>query len=139
MANVKFEDNSIKIEEAIKQACVAWLHEAAGEIQAQTKRGCDKYVDTGKTKNSWQYKVNESEGEAIIGSDYENALWEEFGTGIYASKGNGRKNVPWHYKDAEGKWHATKGKKARHTLQQAFDGNENKLKKSLEQKLKELK
>lgn len=139
MANVKFEDNSIKVEELIKKACISWLYEAAGEIEAQTKRGCDPYVDTGKTKNSWQYQVNESDGEAIIGSNYENAIWEEFGTGIYASKGNGRKNVPWKYKDAEGKWHKTKGKKARHIFQKAFDGNKKKLRESLELNLKGLK
>ena len=85
----------------------AWLYEAAGELEAQVKRNTK--VGTGQLKNSWTYKVDESKGEATIGSPLENAIWEEFGTGQYALHGDGRK-TPWVYKDDKGKWHTTIGK-----------------------------
>lgn len=137
MADVEFEDNSFKVKQAIESACKSWLYEAAGEVESAVKRGCDSYVDTGQTKNSWQYKVDDSSMEAVIGSDYQNAIWEEFGTGIYSAKGDGRK-TPWKYKDAEGKWHRTSGKKARHIFQKAYDSLKNKLKSSLQEKLRGL-
>lgn len=114
---VEFEDNSIKCKEAIKKAGIAWLHEAAGELEAQTKR--NTAVDSGQTKGSWQYKVDESQGKAVVGSNYENAIWEEFGTGEYALNNDGRK-TPWSYQDVNGKWHTTTGKKPRRALWNAF-------------------
>lgn len=115
--SVNFHDNSIQCKEAIERAGIAWLHEAAGELEAQTKRNTK--VDTGQTKGSWQNRVDEAKQEAVVGSSFENAIWEEFGTGEYALNGDGRK-TPWSYKDARGNWHTTKGKKPRRALWNAF-------------------
>lgn len=93
-ASVEIEDNSLKIKGAINSAMIAWLHEASGELEAEIKR--NTRVDTGKLKNSWQSIVDESKGEAVVGSPEENAIWEEFGTGEYAVKGDGRKGY-WVY------------------------------------------
>lgn len=38
MADVKFTDYSIQVKEALGDALTAFLYEAAGEIEAQTKR-----------------------------------------------------------------------------------------------------
>lgn len=137
MANIQFNDYSMRVTQAINAACNAWLHEAAGEVESATKRGCDSYVDTGQTKNSWQYKVDEGSKEAVIGSNYQNAIWEEFGTGVYAAKGDGRK-TPWKYQDAEGNWHKTIGKKPRHIFQKAYYSLKNKLRTSLQERMKGL-
>ena len=115
--SVEFEDNSIKVKDALEKASIAWLYEAAGELEAQTKRNTK--VDTGQTKGSWQNKVDEPAGKAIVGSSYENAVWEEFGTGEYALNNDGRK-TPWSYKDVKGNWHTTTGKKPRRALWRAF-------------------
>ena len=117
MADIEFTDNSVEVKNAIKEAAIAWLHEAGGELQTQVKR--NTAVDTGQLKNSWNYKVDESKLEAVIGSPLENAIWEEFGTGEFALNGNGRK-TPWKYQDAKGKWHYTKGKKPKRALFKAF-------------------
>lgn len=117
MADIEFTDNSVEVKNAIKEAAIAWLHEAGGELQTQVKR--NTAVDTGQLKNSWNYKVDESKLEAVIGSPLENAIWEEFGTGEFALNGNGRK-TPWSYQDAKGKWHKTKGKKPKRALFRAF-------------------
>lgn len=108
MAGVNFVDNTIAVTGAIKAAALAFLHEAAGELQAQTQR--NTRVDTGQTKGAWSYEVEESQLEAVVGNTLENAIWEEMGTGEYALNGDGRKGG-WKYQDAKGKWHFTIGKR----------------------------
>lgn len=49
MGNVEFTDNRIKVEAALDDAVIAFLYEAAGEVEAQTKRAQTR-VDTGQTK-----------------------------------------------------------------------------------------
>ena len=90
--SVKFTDNSAKVKAALNEASIAYLHEAAGELEAQTKRN-SRPVKYGKhdVKNSWKYTVNEDAGEAKIGSTLEAAYWEELGTGEHALNKDGRK------------------------------------------------
>lgn len=116
--DVEFIDNRMKVEAALNEAVIAFLHEAAGEMESQTKRNQTR-VDTGQTKNAWTYHVDESKGEAVIGNPLENAIWEEYGTGEYAYNGNGRKGG-WTYMDEEGNFHHTKGKKPLRAFHKAF-------------------
>lgn len=88
-------------------------------------------------RNSWTYTVDESNGEATIGSPLENAIWEEFGTGQYALNGDGRK-TPWVYKDDKGNWHRTTGKQPRRALNNAYITLKSSLQARLEQVLKGL-
>lgn len=119
MANdFKFECNSEQCKEEIKRASIRWLHKCGMVI---IKQILDIYRnDTGQTKNSFDYIVDESELSCTIGSPMENAIWEEFGTGIEAENGNGRKSA-WSYKDARGNWHKTKGKKGTKAFRRSFD------------------
>ena len=110
--NVVFEDYSIQCKNVLKNTAVAFLEEAAGEIVAQTQRNYDgaKRVRTGQTKGSFDHEVDSGTLTATMGSGEQNAIWEEFGTGIHALQGNGRK-TPWTYKDKKtGKWYTTRGK-----------------------------
>ena len=129
---VEFEDNSVAVKNAIENACIAWLHEAAGELQSQTQR--NTRVDTSQTKGSFQYKIDTAAQKATIGSNLENAIWEEFGTGQYALHGDGRKS-PWSYQDKDGKWHTTKGKRGTRALFNAFNSKKAAIKRALERKL----
>lgn len=135
MADVIFEDYTIKVQNAIDDKINAALEECAGELESQVKR--NTRVDTGKTKNSFQHKVVDSEHVAYIGSNYENAIWEEFGTGEYALQGNGRKGG-WAYKDAKGNWHKTTGKKPSRAFWNAFNSLKNKLINHIQNSLKGL-
>lgn len=117
--SIEFEDYSINVKTSMKDIALAFLEEAGGEIEAQTKRNCA--VVTGQTKNSFQHQVSEADLEVAIGSDYENAIWEEFGTGIYALEGDGRKEVPWFYYDEKGELHKTFGKHPKRMLWNAFN------------------
>ena len=131
---VKFENNSIECKEAIRDVCIRWLHEAGMIVQI-----LDIYrSDTGQTKNSFNYKVDEGELTCVVGSAQENAIWEEFGTGVYAEKGNGRK-TPWSYMDAKGKWHKTVGKTGTSALRKSFKIQEKPLQDRLADMMKGLK
>lgn len=115
--SVKFENYSMQVKQALEHASIAWLEEASGELESQTKRNC--VVVTGKTKDSFQHVVDESNLEAHVGSNYMNAIWEEFGTGQYALEGNGRK-TPWIYVDEHGVGHKTIGKRPKRMLHNAY-------------------
>ena len=134
-SKVEFQDFTIKVQGAIDDRINAVLEECAGEIESQTKR--NSRVDTSKTKNSFQHHVDTGSHTAYIGSNYENAIWEEFGTGEYALKGNGRKGG-WRYKDAKGKWHFTTGKKPSRAFWKAYTSLKNAVIKRIQGSLKGL-
>ena len=114
---VEFHDFTIKVQAEIDDRIDGVLAEVSGEVISQTKR--NSRVDTGKTKNSFQYKVDRQTHTAYLGSPDENAIWEEFGTGEYALEGNGRKGG-WAYKDEKGNWHHTMGKKPSRAFWKAY-------------------
>lgn len=133
MADVEFTDNSARVIAAMNHAVAAWLHESANLLESQVKQ--NTAVDTGQTKGSWDFNVDESKREAVVGSPLENAIWEEFGTGEYALKGNGRKGG-WFYVDAEGNGHFTHGKKPRRALFNAFESKKTDIVRRAEQIMK---
>lgn len=92
MANVEFTDNSVQVIDALEDAVIAYLYEAGGELEAQTKRNT-RPVKYGKqdVKNSWEYQVDEKAKETKVGSPLEASYWEELGTGEYALNHDGRK------------------------------------------------
>lgn len=137
MADIEFnlENNSIEIKRKIDGVMAAFLFEVSGEIVSMAAK--NTRVKTGQTKGSWKAEVDEGKGEAIVGSPLENALWEEFGTGIYAVNGDGRK-TPWAWYDEHGKRHWTRGKKPTHALQKAYEIVKPKAEKRMEQLLKGL-
>lgn len=145
--NVKFENYSVKVKDALNDACIAYLHEAAGEIEAQTKRNSrpQKYGRY-DVRGSWKRKVDEKELTAQVGSELEASYWEELGTGAYAINKDGRKGWwvyvegndtprPYqkYYTEAEAKSiaasmrakgldaHATNGTEANRPLHRAFE------------------
>ena len=136
MSDVKFTDNSIQVIGTIERELLNALEEASGELEGRVKD--NSRVDTGKTKGSWNHKVDEHKFEAYVGSNYENAIWEEFGTGIYALNGNGRKDVPWVYQSEDGKWHRTSGKKPSRALYNAFNSMKNSIERFFKEGFKNL-
>lgn len=158
--SVHFIDNSARVRAEMNEEVIAWLYEAAESITSQTAD--NSRVSSGELKNSWTYIVDEHEGVATIGSPLQNAIWEEFGTGEYAVKKNGRKGYWVYVKDGSsgnntstntgGKaytleeakrvcaWlrekgldaHITKGKKPNRALQNAFNTLKNPLRTRLE-------
>lgn len=134
--NVEFKDYSIEVNGKINEALIAALYEAAGAVVSQTAR--NSRVDTGQTKGSFEYVVDEEKLESTVGSPLENAIWEEFGTGLYALNGDGRKSA-WKYQDAKGKWHTTTGKKGTRAFFKAINKLKNPIAKMFEERLKGMK
>ncbi len=89
----------------VKQA----LGKACAVVERAAKEKAPK--DTGELRRSITSKVEAKDGklEGIIYTPLEYAPYVEYGTGLFAEGGNGRKDVPWWYKDDQGKWHSTSG------------------------------
>lgn len=83
---VVFEDNSVKVKNALEEKVIAFLYEVGGDLRSRTQRNADKYNKTSKTSGSYEYKVDEGQLAVHVGSNYDNAIWEEFGTGEFASE-----------------------------------------------------
>lgn len=136
MADIEFKDNRIEVKRAIEGKINKFLAEAASLVVSQV--AINTRVKTGQTKNSWKSNIDEVKKEAIIGSEFENSIWEEFGTGEFAIEGNGRKTT-WTYKDkTTGKYYKTKGKKPTRALYKAFKTQKFTIVQRAEQVLKEL-
>lgn len=88
-ANIEFEDYSLQVKNAIKETAIAFLNEVGGELRSQVQRNSRR--KTSKTAGSYEYKVDEGQLAVHVGSNFQNAIWEEFGTGSHAINGDGRK------------------------------------------------
>lgn len=106
---VQFEDYSENCKNALKDKAIAFLYEIGGEIRSQATRNSRK--KSSETAGSYQYKVDEDALAVHIGSDYWNAIYEEFGTGEHAINGGGRKGYWVFVVDKDGQPKAPKGGK----------------------------
>jgi phage gpG-like protein len=86
-------------------------------------------------RNSINHQVSESESTVYVGTNQEYAIYHEYGTGIYADNGQGRK-TPWRYVDAEGKGHTTRGMKPIHMLKNGIGDHISEFKRIAENELK---
>ena len=165
--SVEFEDYSVRVKEAIDEAANAWLYEAGGEMETQTKNRMPQGTWFGYIKRAWAYRVDESKKEVVVGNPLEPSLWVEFGTGEHALHGDGRKGYWIYVKDgstpgqsytykggksytlAEAKEivammradgldaHYTNGQKPHRPFQQAFNSLKNPLKKRAQEIFRE--
>lgn len=136
--SVEFTDNSARVKSALKNKVSSALHECGGELVSGTRR--NSRTDTGQTKGSYEYKVVNGSNEATVyvGSNYKNAIWEEFGTGEYALNNDGRKGG-WVYHSAKNdKYYHTTGKKPKRPLYNAFNSLRPSMLKLIRQRLKQL-
>jgi len=116
LADVEFKDFSMKVKKRMDQAAENFLEEACALVESQAKM--NSRVRTGQTKGSIDHRISDNVG--YVGSNYQNAIWEEFGTGEYALKGDGRKGG-WLYKDESGETHFTRGKKPSRALWNSYN------------------
>lgn len=111
--NVEFHDYSMNVIAALDDTTIAWLHTWAPEVAAQAARACQMDGKMGtQLRGSYDSNIDDSAGVAQVGSPMEAAYWEEFGTGEYAAKGDGRKGwwiyIPGDYSGSGGATYATK-------------------------------
>ena len=77
-------------------------------------------VDTGNLRSSIAFETDDD--TMYVGTNVEYAPYVEYGTGIYAEGGDGRK-TPWSYKDENGVWHTTRGMKPQPFLRPAIENH----------------
>ena len=127
-----------KMGEDLIAAAHKGMEDACFIVEADSKKDCP--LDTGMLKQSIssevEYKKEENKIIGQIGSNLEYAPYVHQGTGIYAVEGNGRKQVPWHYKDAKGRWHSTKGIKPKPFIFDAMEKNKQKITETVREALK---
>lgn len=112
------ELSKLDLTQGLERACLV--------VENDAKQKCP--VNDGTLRNSITHKVEGDQGE--VGSDLEYAPYVEYGTGIYSSKGNGRK-TPWSYQDEEGNWWRTVGQHPKPYLIPALEENREKVAKEI--------
>lgn len=106
-------------------------------VEADAKDNCPR--DNGQLVQSITHIPPKAGGElvGIIGTNLEYAPYVELGTGLFAANGDGRKDVPWSYKDAKGEWHTTSGQHPQPFLAPALQKNAKKISKIIQDAYKE--
>lgn len=128
--DITFIDNSGEIKRELEQRTQTALEAIGITAEGFAKKLCP--VDTGRLRNSITHAVKEN--ECYIGTNVEYAMWQELGTGIYASDGQGRKS-PWAYQNSKGVWVNTRGVKPKHFLKNAAANHTDVYKQLLQQYL----
>lgn len=128
--DIKFEgldsliDRIEKIDDV--KPLVSAMYDACDIVEGAAKDKAPK--DTGALRRSITSKVeitgNEIDG--IVYTPLEYAPYVEYGTGLYAENGNGRK-TPWVYMDDKGNYHYTHGQYPHPYMRPALQENKEKV------------
>jgi hypothetical protein len=134
--DVEITDNSEEVLDALQRQIAAALEACGNQAVSHSKQivTAASRIDTGALRNSINHRVTMDEKACYIGTNQDYAIYNEFGTGIYAD-GGGRQS-PWSYKDDQGKWHRTRGMKPIHFLKDAIAKHTDEYKAIIKQYLK---
>ena len=140
MSSIKFEgleevlsaigelDDIENLESAMGKACAV--------VERAAKQNAPK--GTGELRNSITSRIDQDNGNTVgvVYTPVEYAPYVEYGTGLFAEGGNGRKDVPWAYQDDKGEWHSTSGMAPQPFLRPALDDNRKEIMRMLKEGLK---
>lgn len=108
---------------AMKKACL--LVERSAKQKVPKGNG-----ELGRSITS-DVEVGADEVKGIVYTPLEYAPYVEYGTGLFAEAGDGRKDVPWHYQDDQGEWHSTSGQHPKPFMRPALNENREQIKRVL--------
>ena len=119
MIKVKWTDNTSKVLADLQRQGMQFVSEGGQAIRSEMASRAP--VRLGNLRASIQVETFVEDGipTSETGPTAEYAPYVEYGTGIYAADGSGRK-TPWRYKDEEGKWHVTSGQEAQPFAEPGF-------------------
>lgn len=119
MIKVKWTDNTSKVLADLQRQGLQFVTEGGQAIRSEMASRAP--VRLGNLKGSIQVETFVEDGvpTSETGPTAEYAPYVEYGTGIYAADGSGRK-TPWRYKDEEGNWHVTSGQEAQPFAEPGF-------------------
>ena len=150
---MEFKDNSPEFLEKMDRACEKALNDAGLQAVSYAKTNITEGVprngsgtSTGALRNSMTHEVRMDEQCVIVGTNVKYAIYNEYGTGVYADGGGGKQGywvyvpgssggtgTPKVYTEAEARRivaimkskgldaHMTKGMKALHFLKNAIE------------------
>lgn len=103
----------------LKQA----MGRACAFVEGEAKKKAPK--GNGELRRSIESRVEETGDDitGVVSTPLEYAPYVEFGTGLFAEDGDGRKDVPWCYQDEKGEWHSTSGQPPAPFLRPALHEN----------------
>lgn len=107
-------------------AMTSAMQDACNIVESAAKDKAPK--DTGALRRSITSKVEVTGNsiEGIVFTPLEYAPYVEYGAGIYAESGNGRK-TPWVYMDDKGNYHYTHGQHPQPYMRPALEENKDKI------------
>lgn len=107
------------------------MGKACALVEGEARKNAPK--GNGALRRSIESKVEDNGGEivGVVSTPLEYAPYVEFGTGLFAENGDGRKDVPWSYQDDEGEWHSTRGQHPHPFLRPALNDNREQVKRIL--------
>lgn len=112
--------NRLQDPETYRQA----LGQSALIVESSAKQKAP--VDKGLLRQSIHTEVDTSKLQATVGTPLSYAPYVEYGTGIHASKGDGR-HTPWSYQRPDGQWVTTEGNRPQPFLGPALRENRRKV------------
>ena len=120
MSSIEITDNSAEVLSEKNRLVRAALEAMGNQAVSYAKSNITEAsrVDTGALRNSMSHLVAAEEETVYVGTNQEYAIYNEYGTGIYAEGGRGRQ-TPWRYQDKKGEWHTTRGIPPIHFLKKA--------------------
>ena len=135
--SVEFKDNSAEVRRKVESAVERALEAMGLQCQSHAIRNIQAAgrVKTGRMAGSITHQVDKGNECVYVGTNLNYAIYNEVGTGIYASKGNGRK-TPWVYVDSEGVGHRTRGLPPIHMIKNAAADHADEYRRIAEQYLK---
>lgn len=99
------------------------MAEACATLQGAARQKAPS--DTGNLRRSIDFEVSDDGREGCVFSNAEYAPYVEIGTGIYSSKGSGRK-TPWRYEGSHG-WVTTSGNHPQPFMEPALQENKSEI------------
>lgn len=127
---VEFESN-LDVVLSGSQAAIRRAAEIIGGMaESYAKELCP--VKTNNLRTSITHTTENNGHTVVVGSAVKYAPYVELGTGIHALGESHAKKIPWHYKDAKGKWHTTYGMPPRPYLRPSIENHKDEYKEVLE-------
>ena len=130
--DVNFTDNSEQVLKELADKIHIALDSVGSTAAGYAQDGAP--VDTGNLRNSITHEVGND--EVNIGTNVEYAVYQEYGTGIYAEDGSGRQ-TPWFYEGSDGKMHMTYGSKPHHFLKNSVMNHQQEYQRMIETIMKQ--
>lgn len=137
MSSVKLEGLDEILESITNLTEMSEVKKTVGKACAIVERSAKEKAPkgTGELRRSITSEVKEQGGEVVgvVFTPLEYAPYVEYGTGLFAESGNGRKDVPWSYKDDKGEWHTTSGQHPQPFMRPALNENRERIIKILKE------